>query len=130
MAATDYNQRGDGVWGIEEDETGLLIQDISHSYKSEKATLTNRVGNTVGSVYYNPTVEVSYTAYVPKTTPWMEVIGSAVTFANTFEAFIEDATGGTTVLESVTKTKANKDYQKLQIQAVYYPYVVDTPVAP
>lgn len=128
--AFTYNQRGDGIFGIPADEDGLLVSSVSHSHKSDKAVLPNRVGNTVGSVYSNFSVDISIDAYVPATGAWAETIGSAVTFANTFDAFIPDNTGGVTVVESVNVKFSNKDYKQLSLTAVFYPYIVETVTPP
>lgn len=119
-------QQGEGVFGIPEDETGLVVTGITFTNTAEKVKLTNKVGNTVGKAWHDCRVEMSVDAGIPNASPnttWL--LGAAVTLANSIPFRLPTGleTGGTTTVEDSTETWSGTDYQKINFNLVYNPFI-------
>lgn len=121
MAAT-ATSFGDGVFGITAEETGILIDSISHEYKNEKKSIKNRTGNTVGVTYYDETISISLDGRVPKTSSFSGTLAAVITLTNTPTNYLKGGvTGGLTIVEGVTIDMKSEEYQGIKITAVFYP---------
>ena len=113
---------GDGVFGISADETGILIESVSHDYSCDSKAVKNRTGNTSGVTYYNETVKISLDGKIPATSPFTGSIAASLTLGNALAAYLKGGvTGGLTIIEQITIDKNSEDYKSIKISAVYYP---------
>ena len=56
MAATFLGTTGN--WGITNDETGILINDLSFDYSNQEKTVLDKSGEIIGLALYQEKVEV------------------------------------------------------------------------
>ncbi len=120
MAATSLGITGN--WGITADETGLIITDLAWEYSHEEKTVLDKTGEVIGLSFYRPKADVKMSGLVAKTSAFSTKIGVALTLANTMPAHLP-ASGGTTVLQQVTRSLSNEDFEKIDIAATHYPAV-------
>jgi hypothetical protein len=123
MSATAVNF-GDGRWGIGADQTGMIIESITHDYTNSSKTVKDRTGNTSGITYYDEMVKISLDGKVPKTTTFSGTLATALTLGNSLSSYLKgDITGGSTLIEGITLDYNQEDYQGFKVQATYYPNV-------
>ena len=119
-------QQGEGVFGIAEEETGLVVNGMTFNNTSEKVKLPNKVGNTVGKAWHDCRVEITVDAAIPNASPNTEwILGAAVTLANAIPFRLPAGleTGGITTVEDSTETWSGQDYQKINFNLTYNPFI-------
>jgi hypothetical protein len=122
MPATPCAHHGEGIWGINDPETGLLVSNITSTSKSSEAVINDNSGNTVGLSLYECQADIVIDAYLPKQNPCDWLLGAAVTLANAIPKRIPNDTGaGSLLVKGSTDTWANTDHQKVAFNATYYP---------
>lgn len=125
MATANSVNFGDGVWGINSDQTGMIITSHSWDYKMDSGQVENRVGCVIGKTWYNPTATFSLDGLVPKASPWSTALATSITLANSLSGnlFNGGASTGLTVVEGITLDSTNRDYQKIKVTGTHYPFL-------
>jgi hypothetical protein len=121
MAATFLGTTGN--WGIPNDQDGLLITDLSFDFSNQEKTVLNKGGEVIGLSLYQEKVEIKLSGLVAKTSSFSGKIGAAIALANAIPAHLQ-ATGGTTILMQVSRSLNNEDFEKIDLTATHYPFVV------
>ena len=121
MAATFLGTTGN--WGITNDETGILINDLSFDYSNQEKTVLDKSGEIIGLALYQEKVEVKLSGLVKKTSPFAGKIGAALALANAMPAHLLAASGGTTIIKQISRALNNEDFEKIDITATHYPFV-------
>jgi hypothetical protein len=123
MAAT-ATSFGDGEWGVDSLETGIIIESITHDYTNSNKTIKDRTGNTLGITYYDEQIKISLNGRIPETTPFSGTLAAALTLGNTPANHLKGGvTGGLVLIEGVTVDMAQEDYQSIKISATKYPNI-------
>jgi MoaA/NifB/PqqE/SkfB family radical SAM enzyme len=120
MAATLH---GDGVWGISADETGIITHNIDHNFTSDVKTLRNRTGEEIGASYYNEYVDITIDGAIPTTSAITSKIGAELTLTNALVNHLQQGVGGTVVIGTINRKRANEDYEMISLNAKLYPYI-------
>ena len=120
MAATSLGITGN--WGITADEAGVIITDLVWDYSHEEKTVLDKAGEVIGLSFFRPKADVKISGLVAKAAAFSTKIGAALTLANAMPAHLPTS-GGTTVLQQVTRTLNNEDFEKIDITATHYPAV-------
>lgn len=123
MAATQF---GIGKWGIGADETGIIIQNISYNYSQDKKEVRNRTGDVAGISYYNERVEVKLQGVIPTTSAFSGSIAATLTLAvgNAIPDHLKGTvTGGSLIVEEVSREQSAEDYETIEVSATYYPSI-------
>ncbi len=123
MAATAQSF-GDGRWGIGADETGIIIESITHDYTNSSKSVKNRTGNTSGITYYDEMVKVSLDGKVPTTSPFSGTLAASLTLGNSLSSYLKGGVAtGLTLIEGITLDYNQEDYRSFKLQATFYPNV-------
>ena len=109
-----------GNWGIPQDESGLLITDLSFDFSNQDKPVLNRSGEIIGLSLYQEMVEIKVSGLVAKDSPFAGKIGAALALTNTVPAHLQ-STGGTTILMQVSRSLNNEDFEKIDLTARNYP---------
>ena len=64
MAATFLGTTGN--WGIPQDETGIIITDLSYDYSNQEKTVLDKGGEIIGLAFYQEKVEIKVSGLVKK----------------------------------------------------------------
>jgi hypothetical protein len=124
MAATFLGTTGN--WGIPNEQSGLILYDVSYDFSQQEKPVLNTSGEIQGIAFYQPKVEVKISGLVPKTSPFSGKIGAALTLANTIPSHLTP-TGGTTIITQISRSLNNEDFEKIDITATHYPFVTTGP---
>jgi hypothetical protein len=120
MAATFLGTTGN--WAIPQDETGIIITDLSFDYSNQEKTVLDKGGEIIGLALYQEKIEIKLSGLVKKTSAFSGKIGAALTLANTMPAHLQ-ASGGTTIIKQINRALNNEDFEKIDITATNYPLV-------
>lgn len=120
MAATFLGTTGN--WGIPQDETGIIITDLSYDYSNQEKTVLDKGGEIIGLAFYQEKVEIKLSGLVKKTGPFAGKIGAALAITNGIPAHMQSS-GGTTVIKQISRALNNEDFEKIDITATNYPLV-------
>ena len=112
-----------GNWGIPQAEAGILITDLSFDFSNQEKPVLDKGGEIIGLALYQEMAEVKISGLVSKDTPFSGKIGAALALANTVPAHL-NGTGGTTIIVSISRSLNNEDFEKIDITAKYYPFLV------
>jgi hypothetical protein len=121
MAATFLGTTGN--WGIPNDQPGILITDLSFDFSNQEKPVLDKGGEVIGLSLYQEKVEIKLSGLVAKTSSFSGKIGAAIALANAIPAHLQ-ATGGTTILMQVSRSLNNEDFEKIDLTAIHYPFVV------
>lgn len=102
-------------------ETGVVTENVSHSFSLEEKTLRSAVGDETGWTGYNEKAEVSFEGYLPTATPYASKLAVVLTLVNALPAFFTGTPTAKTVIKTISKTITNDDYQKISVGATAYP---------
>lgn len=123
MAATSTSF-GNGDWGIGADETGIIIESISHDFSQSSKTLKDRTGNTSGVSFYDEQVKISLNGKLPKTSFFSGTLASSLTLTNPISSYLKGGSTGLVLVEGITVDYNQEDYKSIKINAVRYPNVL------
>lgn len=116
---------GDGKWGIDALESGIIIESITHDFSNSNKTIKDRTGNTIGITYYDEQIKISLNGKVPETTPFSGTLAAVLTLGNSPDSFLKGGmTGGLVLIEGITIDTAQEDYKSIKISATKYPNMV------
>ena len=121
MAATFLGTTGN--WGIPNDQTGILITDLSFDFSNQEKPVLDKGGEIIGLSLYQEKVEIKLSGLVAKTSPLGGKIGAALVLANAIPAHLQQSGGGTTILMQVSRSLNNEDFEKIDLTATHYPFV-------
>ena len=111
-----------GNWGIPNDQTGILITDLSFDFSNQEKQVLDKSGEIIGLSLYQEKVEIKLSGLVSKTSAFSGKIGAALALANSIPAHLQ-ASGGTTILMQVSRSLNNEDFEKIDLTATHYPFV-------
>jgi hypothetical protein len=121
MAATFLGTTGN--WGIPQDETGIIITDLSFDYSNQEKVVLDKGGEIIGLALYQEKAEIKLSGLVKKTSPFAGKIGAALALTNAVPVHMQ-ASGGTTIIKQISRALNNEDFEKIDITATNYPLVV------
>jgi hypothetical protein len=110
-------------------ENGLYAQDFSSDFSIDENYLPDENGDDVAAAFTNPSGQISLNGFVKTSgTAMSTTLGSALAVANDFapEDFmtgITDLNDGETLTTSVKRGKKSRDFNTLDITAVFKPYL-------
>ena len=102
-------------------ETGVITDTIGYSYSNESKVLKNGTGDVTGKTYFNESAEVTYSGYIPTSTPYATPIGAAITLVTALPDFFSGAVGSDTIAEGVTISYSSEDYERVEVTAMHHP---------
>ena len=102
-------------------ETGVITDSIGYSYSNESKVLKNGTGDVTGKTYFNESAEVTYSGYIPTSTPYTGAIGAAITLVTALPDFFSGTVGTDTIAEGVTLAYSSEDYQRVDVTATHHP---------
>ena len=120
MAATFLGTTGN--WGIPQDESGIIITDLSFDYSNQEKTVLDKGGEIIGLSFYQQMIEIKISGLVRKDSPFSGKIGAALVLANVIPSHLT-AVGGTTIIVQISRSLNNEDFEKIDITARHYPFV-------
>jgi len=126
MAATFLGTTGN--WGIPYDQGGILITDLSFDFSNQEKTVLDRYGEVIGVSLYQEKVEIKLSGLIAKTSSFSGKIGAALALANAIPAHLQQASGGTTILMQLSRSLNNEDFEKIDLSATHYPFVITSGV--
>ena len=112
-----------GNWGIPNDQSGILITDLSFDFSNQEKPVLDKGGEIIGFSFYQEKVEIKLSGLVAKTSPFSGKLGAPLTLANAFPAHLQLSTGGTTLIKQVSRALNNEDFEKIDITATHYPFL-------
>lgn len=120
MSATTLGTTGN--WGIPSAQPGILLTDVSFDFSSQEKTVLDRSGEVIGIAFYQSKIDIKLSGLVPASSPFSARIGTALVVANAIPAHLPQA-GGTTVINQISRSLNNEDFEKIEITATHYPYI-------
>jgi hypothetical protein len=101
-------------------ETGIIINSFTRTVQREKAEVSNADGDVVAVAYYKPTASISIEGTLNGTTGVNAATpGVALSIANATSG--SGITGGSVIVDSVTRTSTSEAFSTLSIEATQYP---------
>src|SRR5687768_16835104 len=122
MAATLIGTTG--VWGITDDETGIIVESLDFDYQTKEKEQLNKQGEVSGLSMYGETVAVSLRGQVPTATPFTGKTAGTLTIANDIPAHsTATLTSARCVIKNVKRGSAREDFESLEVGGTIYPLI-------
>jgi hypothetical protein len=101
-------------------ETGLIINSFSRQVSREKAEIMDNDGDVVGVSYFKPTATISIEGVINGSTGVAAAApGVALSLASTTSG--NGITGGTILVDSVTRNETSEGFATFSVEATQYP---------
>lgn len=114
-----------GVFGITTQQTGFLLDSRQWEYEQDTATVKNVTGDDTGESYFNERIMITLEGWVPASSPFAGTLASALTLVDTpTDYLIGSISGGTTIVQGITRGATSEDYQRLSVRAKYSPTIL------
>ena len=101
-------------------ETGIIINSFSRQVSREKAEIMDNDGDVVGVSYFKPTATISLEGVLNGSTGVAAAApGVALTIASSVSG--NGITGGTILVDSVTRNETSEGFATFSVEATQYP---------
>jgi len=127
MAATELGTVG--IWGIAEDESGILISDLSFDFSQKDRPVLTKDGEVQGLALWHQKCDIKYSGLVDKDSAFSGKLGAALAMANDIPDHMQTS-GGTTVLMGLSRKSVQEDFENMDVSAINYPLLETEPVEP
>ena len=115
---------GSGDWGIDAEESGILISSLTFNYVNDSQELRNRTGDVIGKSDYNERVEVSIEGVLPSSSPFSTALASALALSNDIPDYLAGGVStGTLIMEGANVKHEQEGYKAISIDAILYPLI-------
>ena len=104
-------------------ETGIITESINYTYGQSNKVLRDGSGSVTGKSYYDENCELAIAGYIPTSTPFATTLAALITLVTAPTDYFAGSVGTKTIVESITKSLSNEDYQKLDITAMHHPLI-------
>ena len=114
-----------GVFGIDNPQTGFLLDGSSQTYEQDEKMVKNITGDDTGMAGYNPRMPFTLSGFVPAASPYTGTICSIIVLATTPVDHLagETMSSGKYIVKTITKTQASEEYQRIEVAGTYHPYM-------
>jgi hypothetical protein len=104
-------------------ETGVITDSITYSYSQESKQIRDGSGGTTGKTYYDEKCEIAIAGYIPTSSPFATTLAAEITLATAPTDYFKGSVGTKTIVESITKTLSNEDYQRIEASCMHHPLI-------
>jgi hypothetical protein len=112
-----------GIWGIASAETVVIIEGLDDVSSNQKNYIKDRVGCRTGRSDYDESIKITVRGKVPATGGFSAKLQGALVLSNTIPATHLIGSGtGRTLIDEVSKTRQNEDWQGITIEAEMLPF--------
>lgn len=102
-------------------ETGIITDNITYNYGQESKPVRSGSGDVIGKTYYDERIELSISGYIPSSSAYSTTLAAAITLVTAPTDYLKGSVGGTTIVESITRTHSSEDYQRIEVSAMNHP---------
>lgn len=114
-----------GLFGIAAQQTGFLLDSTSDEYEQDSAVVKNITGDDTGESYFNERIMSTLEGWFPASSGYSGTIAAAIVLATTpADHLIGGVSGGTTVVQSITRGSTSADYRRISLRAKYSPTIL------
>jgi len=114
-----------GVFGIAAQQTGFLLDSASYDYAQDSKQVKNITGDDTGEAYYNERIDISLDGFEPATSAFSGTLAAAISLATApADHLIGAVTGGTYVIQGVTRSSTSEDFRRISVKAKYSPTIL------
>lgn len=106
------------IFGIENDEAGMITQSLKVTHKRDKKELRNSCGSVVSVAYYNRMSEIEIEGVLRAAFTYD--VGDAFTFANS----INPAVVGKIIIDEISTDMSNEDFVKTSMKCSAYELIL------
>ncbi|WP_035606206.1 hypothetical protein [Haloferula sp. BvORR071] len=110
--------------GITSAETGLIVNSISYNWIQESYPTKNHQGETVGMTFLDERATIKIQGWIPTSSAFSGNIAGTLVMANTMpDHFKGTATGGTYLIDEISREASNEGAETIEISATYWPFI-------
>lgn len=99
-------------------ETGIITDSIGYSYSQESKVVRNGTGDVTGKTYYDERAEVTISGFIPTSSPFSGTMAATISLVTAIPDHFKGSVNAQTIIESVTRTTSNEDYQRIEVTAM------------
>lgn len=96
-------------------QTGVIQYGNTWTYSDKQKFLLDGDGDDIGSTHYGERIEGTITGYIPSSGAYAGTLAATISLTDTPTDFLKGAIGSNYIVNGVTVTKSNEDYQQIEI---------------
>ena len=114
-----------GLFGIAAQQTGFLLDSTTDEFEQDSATVKNISGDDTGESYFNERINITLEGWYPSTSGYAGTLASSITLATApTDHLIGAVSGGTYVVQGITRSSTSEDYRRISLRAKYSPTIL------
>jgi hypothetical protein len=96
-------------------QTGVIQYGNTWSYTDKVKPILDGDGDDTGSTHYGERIDGTITGYIPTSTPFSGTLAATISLTDTPTDYLKGSIGSNYIVNGVTVTKSNEDYQQIEI---------------
>ncbi len=104
-------------------ETGVITDSITYSYSQDSKMIRSGSGDTTGKTYYDERCEIAIAGFIPTSSPFATTLAAEITLVTAPTDYFKGSVGTKTLVESITKTTSNEEYQRIEVSSMHHPLI-------
>jgi hypothetical protein len=112
-----------GVFGLEEDQQGILLESQDIDYKPDSKLQRDYRGKKVGIIFYDDQTDISMKGYIPRENPTDIKVAQTLVLANPApDHGLSTVSSGTNVVTGIKISFKNEDLASFEITSSTYDF--------
>jgi hypothetical protein len=109
------------TFGLPAAQTGILLDSQTWTYSQDSKQVRDVDGDTIAKAYYDERIEIALAGFVPATTAFSGTIAATIALATTPADYLIGSAGANAIVEGITRTHSNEEFQRLEMNCMYHP---------
>ena len=116
---------GDGVFGLADDETGIITHTIKYSFSQDTTELEDKDNEVIGVAFTKEKVDITIDGKLPDSAAFDGKLGAALVLINTMPSYLQGSvSAGTTYIDKIDVDMDKGEYHDISLTAVYRPSLI------
>lgn len=112
-----------GIHGIDDDETGMIINALDDTSKMQTNWLKDKIGERIGCADYDESMEITIKGAITATSGWSQKLSAEISMTNTIAAtHLNASSAGQTLIREVQRNRTNEGWQEISATAEMLPF--------
>lgn len=101
-------------------QTGIISDGSTANSTQQVKRIMDADGDPTAATYYGEGIEGTLSGFLPTTSPFDTTLAATVDLDDALDDFLVGNLGNTSIVESISITKSNEDYKRIEVSFSNY----------
>ena len=101
-------------------QTGIISDGNTANSTQQVKRIMDADGDPTAATYYGEGIEGTLSGFLPTPSPFSTTLDAAVTLDDSLDDFMIGSVGSASIVESISITKSNEDYKRIEVSFSNY----------